>query len=355
MSVHVLKNGNLDGGSTAPHTAPNNTPRTPRKGAALRLVSTKALEREDWLEVRRTGIGSSDAAAAIGLNPYQSQLELWMQKTGKSNLLPAVDPSDDTSPMFWGTLLEPIVAAHYTKRTGNKVRRVNAVLQHPEHPWMLANVDREVVGTADVQILECKTAGIHGARLWRDGVPEYVQLQVMHQLAVTGHRAADVAVLVGGQELRVFRIERDETLMARLIDLEKQFWDMVQQGIAPAGDGSDSSEKALRCLFPSDVGDQVDLSEDQELNATFEELLQVRNDLDAVQKHEARLRQRIQMHMGEASKALFASGGSVTWKRSKDGQAFNTSEFVQAHPTLAQRFMSPKPGSRRFCVYEPGQ
>jgi predicted phage-related endonuclease len=58
------------------------------------------------------------------------------------------DPNDDTSPMFWGTMLEPIVAAHYTKRTGNKVRRVNAVLQHPEHPWMLANVDREVVGSS---------------------------------------------------------------------------------------------------------------------------------------------------------------------------------------------------------------
>lgn len=344
MSVHVLKNGNLDGAAGT---------RTPRKGAALRLVSTKAMEREDWLEIRRTGIGSSDAAAAIGLNPYQSQLELWMQKTGKSNLLPAIDPNDDTSPMFWGTMLEPIVAAHYTKRTGNKVRRVNAVLQHSEHPWMLANVDREVVGSSEVQILECKTAGIHGARLWRDGVPEYVQLQVMHQLAVTGHRAADVAVLVGGQELRIFRIERDEALIAQLITLEKQFWDMVQQGIAPTGDGSDSSDLALRCLFPSDAGTQVDLSDDQELNATFEELLQVRIDLDAAQKHEARLRQLIQMYMGEASKALFASGGSVTWKRSKDGLTFNTSKFVQAHPTLAERFMTPKPGSRRFCVYEP--
>ncbi len=185
MSVHVLKNGNLDAGSTAPHNAPNNAPRTPRKGVALRLVSTKDLERDDWLEVRRTGIGSSDAAAAIGLNPYQSQLELWMQKTGKGDLLPVVDPNDDTSPMFWGTMLEPIVAAHYTKRTGNKVRRVNAVLQHPEHPWMLANVDREVVGSSEVQLLECKTAGIHGARLWRDGVPEYVQLQVMQLFVIT--------------------------------------------------------------------------------------------------------------------------------------------------------------------------
>ena len=143
MSVHILKNGYLESSAPACHSRPSATPQPPRKGAALRLVSTNNMERDDWLEVRRTGIGSSDAAAAIGLNPYQSQLELWMQKAGKADLLPSVDPSDDTSPMFWGTLLEPIVAAHYTKRTGNKVHRVNAVLQHPEHPWMLANVDRE--------------------------------------------------------------------------------------------------------------------------------------------------------------------------------------------------------------------
>ena len=86
--------------------------------------------------------------------------------------------------------------------TGNKVRRVNAVLGHPQVPWMLANIDREVVGAADVQILECKTAGINGAKLWRDGVPEYIQLQVMHQLAVTGKQAADVTVLICGHPCR---------------------------------------------------------------------------------------------------------------------------------------------------------
>jgi len=92
------------------------------------------------------------------------------------------------------------VAWHYSKRTKNKVRRINAVLQHPDPDlsWMLANIDREVIGADDVQILECKTAGINGARLWKEGVPEYVQLQVMHQLAVTGKQAADVAVVLGG-------------------------------------------------------------------------------------------------------------------------------------------------------------
>jgi putative phage-type endonuclease len=99
--------------------------------------------------------------------------------------------------MYWGNLLESIVAAHYTMRSGHKVRRINAVLQHPKEQFMLANLDREVIGTQEVQILECKTAGINGARLWKEGVPEYVQLQVMHQLAVTGKQAAALFVPAG--------------------------------------------------------------------------------------------------------------------------------------------------------------
>lgn len=91
--------------------------------AALRLVKTRDISREEWLSVRRKGIGSSDAAAAIGLNPHHSMLELWMIKTGRSHLLPKSDPGDRTSPTYWGSLLEPIVAAHYTHQTGNKVRK----------------------------------------------------------------------------------------------------------------------------------------------------------------------------------------------------------------------------------------
>jgi len=146
-----------------------------RRHPALKLVKTNHLDRDEWLTVRKQGIGSSDAASAVGLNPYKSQLELWMEKTGRDAGLPKVDPKDQSSPMYWGTLLESIVAAHYTMRSGHKVRRINAVLQHPTEPWMLANLDREVMGAPDVQILECKTAGINGARLWKDGVPEYVQ------------------------------------------------------------------------------------------------------------------------------------------------------------------------------------
>ena len=316
---------------------------------ALKLVKTQDLSRDDWLTVRKGGIGSSDAAAALGLNPYQSQLELWLVKTGRDGGLPKADPNDETSPMYWGTLLEPIVAAHYTKRTGRKVRRINAVLQHPQEPWMLANIDREVVGAPDVQLLECKTAGINGARLWKEGVPEYVQLQVMHQLAVTGKQAADVAVLLGGQELQVHRIERDETMIRHLVELERRFWLYVERDEAPPADGSDSADVALRCLYPKDSGATLDWSGDLEMSAAFLDLLAVRQLLAVNTEREAQLKQCIQQHMGEASKAVFASG-DVSWKRSKDGKALDVETLLADHPELLRTYPLVKLGSRRFLV-----
>lgn len=317
--------------------------------AALRLVKTQGLSRDAWLQVRQGGIGSSDAAAALGLNPYKSQLQLWMEKTGRDASLPKLDPDDDSTPVYWGALLEPIVATHYTRRTGYRVRRLNAVLQHPDHPWMLANIDREVVGAADVQILECKTAGIHGARLWRDGVPAYVQLQVMHQLAVTGKQAADVAVLLGGQDLQVFRIVRDDAMIAQLIALERQFWDCVEGDQAPAADGSDSADLALRALYPRDSGSTLDLSADLEMSGVFSDLLAVRQVIATQTTLEAQLKQRIQQRMGESSRAVFETG-EVSWKRSKDGSCLDTTRLLKEQPTLAEPYLVTKPGSRRFLV-----
>ena len=317
----------------------------------VRLVSTQGMSREQWLAVRRGGIGSSDAASAIGLSPYKSPLELWLEKTGQAGAFLKNDVEDDTAATYWGTLLEPIVAAHYTKRTGHRVRRVNAVLQHPEPTcsWMLANIDREVIGAKEVQILECKTAGLQGARLWKDGVPEYVQLQVMHQLAVTGKQAADVAVLIGGQQLEIHRIERDEGMICNLIELERAFWKKVEQGVPPAADGSESSDQALRCLYPSDTGHTVDFRDDVTLSKAFADLTHTRQVLNDFGKLEARLKQQIQQAMGEASRAQFETG-EVTWKRSKEGTSLDVARLLTEQPELLARYPLTKPGSRRFLV-----
>ncbi len=315
---------------------------------ALRLVDTRRIERADWLEVRKTGIGGSDAAAAVGLSPYKSQLELWLEKTGRDADLPKPDPNDTTEPVYWGTLLEPIVAAAYTKQTGNRVRKVNAMLQRPGIPFMLANLDREVIGVPDVHILECKTAGEFGARLWSEGVPEYVQLQVQHQLAVTGKQAADVAVLICGQKLEVHRIQRDDELIARLVPLEAQFWEYVTSDTPPPADGSVSADRALRCLYPGDAA-TVDFCSDRNLSATFADLVSIKADIAAREEHAERLKQTLMQAMGDASLAQFETGG-VSFKRSKDSNGIDLKRLLTEHPELTAQYAITKPGSRRFLI-----
>lgn len=317
---------------------------------ALRLVDTRKIERADWLEVRKQGIGGSDAAAAVGLSPYKSQLELWMEKTGRDADLPKPDPKDTTEPVYWGTLLEPIVAASYTQQTGRKVRKVNAVLQHPQFPFMLANLDREVVGSPLVQLLECKTAGEFGSRLWRDGVPEYVQVQAHHQLAVTGKQAVDVAVLLCGQRLEVHRIERDDDLISRLIALEAKFWEYVTSDTPPPADGSESAERALRVLYPGN-SNTVDFSDDRHLSSTFADLVNLRADIQAREEQVEGMKQTLLQAMGDASVAQFETG-RISFKRSKDSTCLDVDRLLLDHPMLVAEYAITKPGSRRFRILE---
>lgn len=312
----------------------------------MRLADTRTLDRTQWLEVRKGGIGSSDAAAAVGMSPYKSRLELWLEKTGRAAANDDHQSMDD--PRFWGTLLEPYVAVAYQQQTEHKVRKVNAVLQHPTFPFMLANIDREVVGRADVQILECKTAGEFGSRLWKDGVPEYVQLQVQHQLAVTGKGAADVAVLLCGQKLEVYRIERDEEVISRLVVLESQFWEYVVTDTPPPADGSESAARALRDLYQGN-DTTLDFTGNAELGKVFDALADLDQEIAAKQRDAEGLKQVIQQAMADSSKAVFANG-VVTFKRAKDGSRLDTKALAVAHPDIASRYTVTTSGSRRFLL-----
>ena len=312
--------------------------------SAVKLVSTKEMSREEWLQWRNRGIGSSDAPVAVGMSRYKSPLELWMEKTGRK--MP--DDLSNKDAVFWGTTLEPIVANVYAEKTGKKVRRVNSVLQHPEYPFMLANLDRIVEGGG---VLEIKTAGLRSQRQWEEGIPLAYQIQVLHQLAVTGKAWADVAVLIGGQEFRIYRIERDEERIAQLVELETAFWNHVAKDTAPEVDGSVSSDKALALLYPRSTPVLVDYSERKEMNILFKTLLEARQRTKTAELHEALLEQRVKEVIGFAEGALFSQGKAM-WKLSKPSRSLDMKKLTQEHPELTAPYWYEKPGSRRFTVQE---
>lgn len=314
-------------------------------GKPIRLVDTKDLSHQEWLDVRKQGIGSSDAPTVCGVNPYMSQLELWLIKTGR--IEPAKVSTDGYAPLYWGKQLEPLVAKYYTAKTGNKVRRVNAVLQHPEHKFMLANLDY-AVSNPEVGVLEIKTTGIHGAKLWQKGVPLYVACQVQHQLAVTGKQLAHVCVLLGGHEAKLFEVKRDDVLIEQIIKQERQFWQYVKDDIAPPADGSESAQKALQALYPNGEG-EIDFSDNLLLNDYFNELLEQKRLID---EHQARfdyLKQQLCQAMNEHDIAIFAHG-SISWKKSKDSVSLDSKALLKDKPELLEQYPQIRQGSRRFVI-----
>lgn len=333
-------------------TALNPLTTTKRASSAKRLVNTKDMAYQDWLEVRKQGIGSSDASTACGLNPYMSMLELWLIKTGRQTQS-IEDESSGIAPLYWGKQLEPLVAEFYSMHTHNKVRRINAVLQHPDPDkhFMLANLDYSVVGSDDVQILECKTAGEHGAKLWRDGVPLYVLCQVQHQLAVTGKQAAHVCVLICGHETKIFKVTRSESVIEHIVQAERYFWECVEKDTPPSVDASESAAKAIQQLYPAHVPLTVeDLSQNENANLMFDQLIKMKEEIQHQQERFDQLKHEIQMMMQDKERAVFANG-SVVWKKAKHSISLNTKALLQHQPELIELYPLEKQGSRRFNIY----
>lgn len=210
-------------------------------GSAVLVADTAAMSRDDWLASRRFGIGGSDVSAIAGLSHWNTPLQVWLEKTG---LYVADDAPSEA--MEWGSLLEPVVADEFSRRSGVPTMACNVLLQHPEHDFMLANVDRiipndpvEVVG--DSGVYEGKTTSPWQRKEWAENrVPDHALLQTEHYLAVTGLPYAYIAVLIGGQRLEWRRVERDEELIAQIVKIESEFWARVVNLDPPAPTEADS-------------------------------------------------------------------------------------------------------------------
>jgi putative phage-type endonuclease len=180
-------------------------------------------------EERRTGIGGSDAPAALGLSPWRSPFNLWEEKTG---LAP---PQAQSEPMLWGKLLEDIVRREYARRTGFEVRYRTDMIRHPARPWQFAHLDGEV-GADGRRILEVKSARMPQG--WgepeTDEIPVPYLVQCHHMLATTAAEVCDVAVLIGGSDFRIYQVRRDIEIEQTLIEGEAAFWESVTQGVPPA-------------------------------------------------------------------------------------------------------------------------
>lgn len=289
---------------------------------AQKIVKSSDLTREEWLAYRRTGIGGSDAAAVIGLNPYRSAIELYADKMG---MMPE---KEDTEAMRLGRDLEQYVADRFCKETGKKVRRNNFMWHHDEHRCMIADVDREIIG--ENAGLECKTTQAWSGRtVMRGDIPLTYYVQCMHYMAVMGYDRMYLAVLIFGKGFYRFTIERDENEISALIASETAFWrDFVEAGISPSPDGSVSAEAAVDAMWGNRYEEsqimlheyESDMRELMELNATMK---QIKKQADAV-------KQKLQAAMGENCVGCSVRY-QITWAP-QDRSTVDTKKLYQLYP-----------------------
>jgi putative phage-type endonuclease len=301
---------------------------------------------KEWLEWRRKGIGGSDASVVCGINRWKSPVELWMEKTGQ------LPESEAGEAAYWGNVLEDVVRAEFTKRTGIEVTRTYQLLQSEEHPFMLANLD----GTCRHPeygfecVFEAKTSSAYRNGEWEDSIPDEYQLQIQHYMAVTGFKGAYVAVLIGGNSFKWFFIERDDGLIDKLIHLERDFWQGVQENIPPPLDGSDASAKFIGEQFPNSVpSSRIDLPREaasllRQYDAAGEKI-----------EHYAELKQEaenlLKQLLGENEVGV-ANGRFITWK-SVTQERLNGKRFKAEQPSLYKEYINTS-SHRRFSISVAG-
>ena len=288
-------------------------------------------DREKWLEMRRTGIGGSDASVIVGLNKWKSRFELWLDKTNQAE---EVDVSDNEY-IYWGNVLEELVANRFCEVTGKKVRRCG-MLRNNEHPFMLADIDRLVVG--ENAILECKTtAGWNSSEWEEDNLPDAYYIQIQHYLAVSGYDKAYIACLIGGNKFIWKEIPRNEEEIEVLIRAEEEFWQKnVVEKVMPEADGSSGCSKAISLLFKGNPEDE----EAAELEGRFDILCR---DLEVLKAEKKKLEKAIEE---KENKVRVALGDKVFgrspkynfWYKVHSRTGFDVNQFKKDFPDLYDKY-----------------
>ena len=216
------------------------------------IAKMESITHEEWLKLRKNGIGGSDAAAVCGLRitiGTPQEMDVFLDKTSDTIA------TNDNEAMYWGRIMEPVLRKEFAKRTGLNVEIVPYMFSCKEYPFMLANIDG-IVHEADgsISLLEIKTANGFAAKDWEGGLPQEYYVQIQHYLAVCDLPKAYVAVLIGGNQFRYEEVERDEETIQTIIAMESNFWNNhVLTNTPPQADATSDKAILISSFFGRDL------------------------------------------------------------------------------------------------------
>jgi putative phage-type endonuclease len=314
------------------------------------------LNNQDFANLRAKSLGGSDIGALMGLSRYRTAVDVWMEKTGRM-----VDTADSL-PIRFGTFAEEFVASEYALSKGCSLVSHPFALIHPEHSYMHGHIDRFICESPSIfdenghlvasRILECKTTNPFANHEWgelgSDQVPLAYLAQCAWYMAITGLEQADLAVLVGNADFRIYEIHRDIELEEMITQKAKNFWEEhVLQDVPPQA----QKESDFKRLFP-----QSNPSKSIEAKRETRELIKKMKDLqiqlDSYDKQISQIKQSIMAEMQDAEVLTHAGQIIATWKKPKPSTKIDTKRLAEEHPDLIATYQLEVPNSRRFLIKE---
>jgi len=292
----------------------------------------------EQLEERRTGIGGSDVAAIAGISNFnKSPLDVYLEKIGEKSGFEGNDYTD------WGNRLEPVVAERYAEITGKKIYKPS-LFRHPEHKFMLANMDFLIEG--ENAAIECKTTSAYQASKWgepgTDEVPTDCLMQVAHYRYAKNLDYIDIPVLIGGNDFRVYRYEKNTRLEEQVLNLEFNFWyNHVEKRIPPQPGELD---KAIK-LWPKAQDEKVAVASEEVIDA-IRLYNSTKNSIKELEEKEQKYKEEICRVLQNAAILIDSEGSQIaTWKNQETLRLDQTTlkkEYPQIYKTLC------KPSVSRF-------
>ena len=313
------------------------------------------LNNQDFTRNRVDFIGGSDVAAILGLSPYKTAVDIWLEKTGQTTI------QSTSMAMRFGQFAEEFIAREYVRATGQAVAPYEEAFIDQDHPYLAGHIDRFILpkegglfnstNMLSVQkLLECKTANPFAQQEWgdvgTDSVPLPYLVQCLWYLMLTGCESADLAVLFGNSDFRIYTIGRDAEVERALKERACHFWQCyIQTGIAPPA----ANEADCRTLFQKAIPSKIQEADQNDLDL-LDQLKTINQKLLSYEEQLSQIKQTLMNKMQDAESLQYQGKTLLTWKAPKPSKKLDAKLLAQAHPELVAQYQMEIENTRRFVV-----
>ena len=271
-------------------------------------------------------IGGSDIAAVLGQSRWKTPYRLWAEKTGKVKM----PDLSNCEAVEMGNRLEQLVAEIFSDRTGKQVRRAPKMYRHQKYPFLVANIDRLIVGGDE--LLECKTCSAYKLEEWENKIPKEYVLQVIWYLGLTGRKRGWIACLIGGQKFDYKPIDFDAELFEMMLEKALKFWDMVQNQVPPVILPEDDS--TLAELYPTHTEDFIEM---QDMNDRVAYLQEIKMHIEEMTKEKREIETELKTIIKDKA-GVITNKYQISWKAQTSRRI--DSELLKSEcPEIAQKYM----------------